>query len=129
VRTSLSIIIAVWLVTPLLGCDSETDTEAGGSTTLTDAGASSVTGCVDAGGTCGCAGSCNEGYAVAPEPLRSQCPQPCAECGGCSQECCLPVDAGTTGCTGTFECPCGGDPVCQDGQWICECANPGGGYP
>lgn len=49
--------------------------------------------CEAVGGTCGCAGSCGRGTHEDPRS-GSLCPQPCAACGGCSQVCCVPADAG-----------------------------------
>jgi hypothetical protein len=59
--------------------------------------------------------------------LMSGCPQPCAQCGACSMQCCVPnVDAGSVAC-GTEKCtsnqfclqPCSGTipqppPHCAD---------------
>lgn len=79
--------------------------------------------CVIAGGVCGCAGGCSPGYHPAPAPLLDACPQPCDGCGACSQQCCLPDDAGVPSscggatCTGGERCihPCcgGAGPVCE----------------
>ena len=48
--------------------------------------------CEGLGGICGCVGGCAAGTRA--DPRSSLCPQPCDTCGGCSQECCLPEDAG-----------------------------------
>jgi hypothetical protein len=68
-------------------------------------GGSNEEACEEAGGVCGCAGGCNEGYEPAPPPLLYGCPQPPPNSGACSMQCCLPIDPGTgdtsTSSTGT----------------------------
>jgi len=83
----------------MLGCSSaEITTSPDGAVTDTSVGDSATgTGCVKAGGMCGCGGGgCQPGYHPAPRPLLDDCPQPCPTCGGCSQQCCLKdEDAGS----------------------------------
>ncbi len=79
-----------------LSCGGGSDSDAGRDTGMdasppaTDTGV--VLSCEELGGTCGCVGSCAGGSTA--DPILARCPQPCAECGGCSQECCLPNDGG-----------------------------------
>lgn len=87
------------VVGALAACGSDSTESAGTSTSTTSTASTSAgTGCVDAGGVCGCAGSCATGFHPADPPLLTDCPQPCDTCGACSQECCLPdADAGAGG--------------------------------
>ncbi|MCC6897799.1 MAG: hypothetical protein IT377_02430 [Polyangiaceae bacterium] len=71
---------------------------AGGSAASSGTGGGTGGGvsCVQLGGQCQCAGGCGTGYHSAG---AADCPQPCAGCGSCSEECCVPdaSDAGTDG--------------------------------
>ena len=84
--------------------------------------------CVEAGGVCGCAGGCDEGYEPAPPPLLYGCPQPPPGSGACSMHCCLPIDQDTgdseTGptTTGTGTTSGSGSASCQPQ----DCYNDGG---
>lgn len=82
---------------------------AGGAAGSTASGgaAGTPTACAEAGGTCEC--SCGTGTAEVLS-LMTGCPQPCALCGGCSMQCCVPTADG-----GTFPC---GSQVCAANQ-IC----------
>jgi hypothetical protein len=94
----------------------------GGSLGSGGAGGSAPNACVQAGGICEC--SCGAGTSASPS-LLSACPQPCPLCGGCGQQCCLPIDGpfpcGTQTCTKNQVCvrPCSGTapqppPHCTD---------------
>ena len=105
------------------GCSDDSGPGTDGSTK--DAPVTS-SGCQQAGGICGCSGGCSTGYHAAPAPLLNQCPQPCANCGACSMQCCLPDDAGVGAPeAGSGGGVCGNDTDCGWRQGGCcgICAN------
>jgi hypothetical protein len=97
---------AIFFAMLLIGCggSDETTTDASivdaGADTKTTSDAPTGNACLEAGGTCGCAGGCPMGSMHGTVAQDNACPQPCPGCGACSQWCCLPAptsDAGDAG--------------------------------
>lgn len=129
---------ALVLLPWLSGCPSETSDDEGATGSSTPSTQSSLdapmpAACEDLGGTCNCVGSCNAGEIPTAE---GTCPQPPAEAGACSQECCVPASATGTGTTAAATADATADtaaPVC-DCAVLPLCATPegedcGGQYP
>jgi hypothetical protein len=76
--------------------------------------------CEELGGTCDCAGSCNQGEMPVAE---GSCPQPPDGSGACGQQCCVPIadtTAGTVGTAGSTAATA--DSTADTAPPVCDCA-------
>lgn len=106
-----------------------------GASAGTGGGSGGSVSCAALGGQCQCAGGCSTGFHSAG---AADCPQPCAGCGACSQECCVPdaADSGTDAGSLFEQCgsgvcppdPPGSGAACNSPGLCCGYTPPGSVY-
>ena len=96
--------------------DSASGADASADDASADGGANA---CVEMGGVCDCAGSCQDGWTWEMS-LDASCPQPGPDAGACGMGCCLPPD-GSSSSSGSGTDSASSESADTAGPQYCEC--------